>query len=572
MTHSLWPDVFLVTASDLKSYVNQNREDASALLQSVATTNGKGQMVEVPRGPLLLFFTNVIGMCNIAPSQAHGQDTLEILDSVNNKLTAFHNFIRESRITCRTCGQCSDKNDPRAGFRQERNLNHLDATHQRDDISQERSPNGHVNRIQNFKCEGAHQGQGIDEEGNRMPEEHINPQSGTHQKENETQKAHVGHRERREYIGMSENSHQFEAVTRTDDINRKEGVHQDQNLDQKLDAYTEKHTDPPTGTHQKEQEDTQRAQVSHAECIGMSENVSRDPVRTLATPTTQPVVGEDLPNIQEEGYSQGKDATVQSKHADQRKQTDLALQTPHSEHVEQDGHNLTKDVDSSEKERDNQNRSGCQKNDSQDNGVGEMEDSNLNKENISMPGVGPISDVQQEEDTCMEDDESAESSVSTNDDTDSDSAESGDDEETTPDTSMSDRLEIWREGLAKSGPPENLQSTSNASCNKPVLAPSGHSSHRGRYLEVRVRILNSEIASEVRSLTKLKLKQCIERQVKKKRACIDCCTVLPSGEIRIMTTDEPSAQILRQVSGWMPGAFGGLKIQRKNSTVVVKKI
>ncbi|KAL8914702.1 MAG: hypothetical protein Q9171_000715 [Xanthocarpia ochracea] len=256
-----------------------------------------------------------------------------------------------------------------------------------------------------------------------------------------------------------------------------------------------------------------------------------------------------------------------------KENTDLVVQTPRSEHVEQkDGHHLNKDIDSSEKKGKDQNQSGCQKDDSQDNGNGEMEDSNLDKEHIPMPGVGQISDVQQEEDTCMEDNESTESSVSTTDDTDSDSAEAGDDEETTPDTSMSDRLEIWREGLAKSGSPENLKNTSNAGCNKPVLAPSGQSSHRGRCLEVRVKMLNSEIASEVRSLSNPKLKECIEREVKKNRACIDCCKVLPSGEIRIWTTDEPSAQSLRQVSGWMPGAFGGLKIQRKNSTVVVKKI
>ena len=552
---------------------NQNREHASALLQSVAATNGKGPMVEVPRGPLLLFFTNVIGMCNVAPSQAHGQDTLESLDSVNKKLTAFHNFIRESRITCRTCGQCSDKDDPRARFRQERKLNHLDATLRRNDIIQEGSLNGNVNRIQNFKCEGAHEGQGIDEEGNRMPEEHNNPQSGTHQKENKTQKVHVGHREHREHIAMCEDSHQFGAVTRTEDINRRVGGHQDQNLNQEVDANPEMHTDPQTGIHQKEQEDIQRAQVSHAERIGMSENSSQDPARTLATPITQHVVEENLPNIQEEGYGLSKDASRYKVSMPIKGKTDLAVQTPHSEHVEQkDGHHVNEDMDSSEKDGGNQNHSGCQEADSHDNGNCEMEDSNLNKDNIPMPGVGQISDVQQEEDTSMEDDESAESSVSTNDDTDSDSAEAGDDEETTPDTSMSDRLEIWRDGLAKSGPPENFKSTDNAGCNKPVLAPSAHLRHKRRCLGVRAKMLNSEIASEVGSLTNLKLKQCVEREIKNKRACIDCCTALPSGEIRILTTDYPSARILRQVSGWMPGAFGGLQIQRKNSAVVVKKI
>lgn len=87
-----------------------------------------------------------------------------------------------------------------------------------------------------------------------------------------------------------------------------------------------------------------------------------------------------------------------------------------------------------------------------------------------------------------------------------------------------------------------------------------------------MKILNAEIASEVKKLSGIKLKECLDREIKNKKANIDYCKVLPSGEIRIWTTDDRGAQRLRGVDGWMPGAFGGLQIQRKNSNVVVPKL
>ncbi|KAL8893236.1 MAG: hypothetical protein Q9192_005468, partial [Flavoplaca navasiana] len=119
MNPSPWPGIPPITASDLRTYVNENRDHALALLQSAAASAGKGPMVEMPRGSLLIFLTNIIAMCNITPFQAREQDKLEKLDSVNAKLTTFHNFIRESRITCRMCGQCSDKQDASVGIKSE---------------------------------------------------------------------------------------------------------------------------------------------------------------------------------------------------------------------------------------------------------------------------------------------------------------------------------------------------------------------------------------------------------------------------------------------------------------------
>ncbi|KAL8775951.1 MAG: hypothetical protein Q9213_008429 [Squamulea squamosa] len=128
MVSSSWPDIHPVTASDLKSYVNQNRDHALALLQSVAESDGRGPTIDMPRGPLLVFITNVIGMCNIAPSQAGDQNSVKTLGSVDAKLTAFHDFIRDSRITCRMCGNCSDEKVvvPQAGTHVQQEISQSD--------------------------------------------------------------------------------------------------------------------------------------------------------------------------------------------------------------------------------------------------------------------------------------------------------------------------------------------------------------------------------------------------------------------------------------------------------------
>ncbi|KAL8978791.1 MAG: hypothetical protein Q9205_005712 [Flavoplaca limonia] len=144
--------------------------------------------------------------------------------------------------------------------------------------------------------------------------------------------------------------------------------------------------------------------------------------------------------------------------------------------------------------------------------------------------------------------------------------------EPTPDTSMSDTLDVWREGLGKSGPPENLKNKEVTGPKQPVPAQPSTIRHLIRSREVCLRMLNAGIAAEVRRLTDIELKQCLEREIKNKKAYIDVRNMLPSSEIRIWTTDNRGAQIMRQVNGWMPGAFGGLQIQRKNSTVVVPKI
>ncbi|KAL8885640.1 MAG: hypothetical protein Q9215_006536 [Flavoplaca cf. flavocitrina] len=164
-----------------------------------------------------------------------------------------------------------------------------------------------------------------------------------------------------------------------------------------------------------------------------------------------------------------------------------------------------------------------------------------------------------------------------------DSIEETEGNEPTPDTSVSDTFDVWRRGLAESGSPENLKNTGPAGpgvAEAPQALPAEVGTttscrHPRRSCEVRVKILIAEIASEVKLLTNIKLKQCLEREIKSTKVCraqIDRCKLVPSREIRIWTSDDRGAQLLRQVYGWMPGEFGGLQIQRKNSTVVVPKI
>ncbi|KAL8881136.1 MAG: hypothetical protein Q9192_007867 [Flavoplaca navasiana] len=202
------------------------------------------------------------------------------------------------------------------------------------------------------------------------------------------------------------------------------------------------------------------------------------------------------------------------------------------------------------------------------------EDIDADKESLSPDDIVQQSDGHQQQRDAVEDDEMLDTSGRIASESESDSTEVNEEIAPTPDTSMSDTLGVWREGLAMSGPPKNLKNTV-AEPAQPSSTQPGTTRHPRKSCEVRVKILNAEIALEVKLLTNIKLKQCLEREIKSTKVCraqIDRCKLLPSGEIRIWTSDARGAQLLRQVYGWMPGAFGGLQIQRKNTTVVVPKI
>ena len=211
------------------------------------------------------------------------------------------------------------------------------------------------------------------------------------------------------------------------------------------------------------------------------------------------------------------------------------------------------------------------------------DDIDADQESLSPEDMVQQSDGHQQQCDAVENNEMLDTSGRSASENESDSTEENEEIEPTPDTSMSETLDVWRKGLAESGPPENLKNTGPAGsgvAEAPQALPTEAGTttscrHPKKSCEVRVKILNAEIASEVKLLTNIKLKQCLEREIKSTKVCkpqIDRCKLLPSGEIRIWTSDARGAQLLRQVYGWMPGAFGGLQIQRKNTTVVVPKI
>ncbi|KAL8769061.1 MAG: hypothetical protein Q9209_004847 [Squamulea sp. 1 TL-2023] len=450
MVPSPWPEIHPVTASDLKSYVNQNRDHALALLQSVAESDGRGPTIEIPRGPLLVFITNVIGMCNIAPSHAGEQNTAKTLGSVDAKLTAFHNFIRDSRITCRMCGKCSDENNVVPQVR----------THVQKEISQ---------------SDGALQrggtGQGVSHIKDANHEQQIKPENNSDQR------------------------------MQNDDLRQ-----------DKL-ATKKKTVNPRTDRNAKE------SSIQHS------------------------VVGNVMPTSRVEGHDHDKTSNY-SKSANQILAVDQSMPS----------------------------NCGNEENDSEDGDDEDTEeDSSVDEGDIAMQGFVQTQDANQAQDTSMDDDEGSEESASTKDDSNSSSTEE-DEEETTPDTSMSDPIDVSRKGLARFGQPKQPKPTADATSSRPLPPTPGNKSRESCRMMVCVRMLNNEMASEVRTLTGLELKQRIKREVRNRRARIDRCTMMPLGELRIWTKDERSANILREESGWNRGAFGGLQIFRKNSTVMVKKI
>lgn len=125
---------------------NLNPDYAFALLQS---SLGKGPMVKLPRGPLLFFLAGIIALCNTTPSQAEDQNRFRTLDSVKTKLTAFQDFIRKSRITCRPCGQCSDKNNASTGPRkgQEEQVDRAQVVPVKENTSRDVSQNKNISHI-----------------------------------------------------------------------------------------------------------------------------------------------------------------------------------------------------------------------------------------------------------------------------------------------------------------------------------------------------------------------------------------------------------------------------------------
>lgn len=602
MSPSPWPKIPPITASDLKTYVNENRDDALALLQSAAASAGKGPMVEMPRGSLLIFLTNIIGMCNITPFQAADQDKLEKLDSVNAKLTTFHNFIRESRITCRMCGQCSDKQNTSAGVKsgqmgQVRRVDDgsmLGTRDKRRDVKDKM----HVDRIRSVHtADRLHQDHVASHEQDRQLgtlRDPLNRDSGTRR---ERQTEHGNQTDDAALIGEADaptapnfDGAQFQKrpLEITVPTGRQEGHGQDGGQAR---PQLYKQLDNQIATNPYEGED-EGYLVSHTVQEDTSGFINPD-TEEQAIQARRDAVEDRIPASQQEAQTQylnfNQIVTPELMEALMRDEEEAILFEPATQ-VEKfmiEGNQANTNMKGSghvdATEGPVQDGYGTERLGSQGDDELSADDIDADKESLSPEDIIQQSDSHRQRCDAVENDEILDTSGRTASESESESTEENKETEPTPGTSMSDTLDVWREGLAESGPPENLKNTGSA---RPGIAeaaqvlPSQAGTTRcrrnpRRSCEVRVKILNDEIASEVKLLTDIKLKQCLEREIKSTKAWkaqIDSCKLLPSGEIRIWTSDNRGAQLLRQVYGWMPGAFGGLQIQRKNSTVVVPKI
>ena len=602
MNPSAWPEIPPITASDLKTYVNENRDHALALLQSVAASAGKGPMVEMPRSSLLIFLTNIIGMCNITPFQAGDQDRLEKLDSVNAKLTTFHNFIRESRITCRVCGQCSDKQDAFAGFKSEQ-IGHVqriedDTVHGRRDKSRDVNSEEHVDGTRSvYTANRLHQDHVASHEQDRQLGTPRDPRNRDSRTRCERQKKHgnqaddaalieeVDAHKVPDFDGHHSQKRPLEVSVHT---GRQEGHGQEEGQ-ARPQVYEQLDNQIATNPYEGEDEGDL---VSHTVQEDNSGTINPD-AEEQAIQAQRDTVKDRVPTSQQEAETQdvniNEPVVSQMMEVPTQNEEEVILIEPLTQ-VEnfmveggQTDTNLKGSGHVDTTEGPIQDGYGTERHGSQGDDELSADDIDADQESLSPEDMVQQSDGHQQQCDAVENDEMLGTSGRSASGNESDSTEKNEEIEPTPDTSMSETLDVWRKGLAESGPSENLKNTGPAGpgvAEAPQALPAEAGTttscrHPKKSCEVRVKILNAEIASEVKLLTNIKLKQCLEREIKSTKVCrpqIDRCKLLPSGEIRIWTSDARGAQLLRQVYGWMPGAFGGLQIQRKNTTVVVPKI
>ncbi|KAL9613233.1 MAG: hypothetical protein Q9204_008910, partial [Flavoplaca sp. TL-2023a] len=485
-------------------------------------------MVEMPRGSLLVFLTNIVGMCNITPFQAGDQNRLEKLDSVDAKLTTFHNFIRESRITCRVCGQCSDKQDASAGIKSEQ-IGHVRQIED-DTVLERRNKRRDVNN-------GVHVGRTRSiHTADRLHQDHV----ASHE-----QDRHLGAlRDPRSRDSGTRFDRQREHGTQTDDaaLIEESDAHTAPNSDGAHSQKRPLEISVPTGRQEGhcQEEGQARPQVyeqldnqiainpyeGEDEGDLVSYTVQGHTSGTINPDTEEQAiqarldaVEDRVPASQQEAQTQdlNTNATVTSEMMEvlTQNEEEAILVEPVTQienimiegnqantHTKGSGH-----VDATEGPI--QDGYGTERHGSQGDDELSADDIDADKESLSPEDIVQQSDGHQQQGDAVEDDEVLDTSDYTACESEVDSTEENEEVEPTPDTSMSDTLDVWREGLAKSGPPESLKNTV-AEPAQPLSTQAGTTRHPRKSFEVSVKILNAEIASEVRLLSDVKLKQCLE--------------------------------------------------------------
>lgn len=445
-------------------------------------------MVELPRGPLLVFLTNIIGICNIAPFQAGDQNRFEALDSVNTKLTAFHDFIRESRITCRTCGQCSDKNNAPTGRRRprEERVDRVETAPVKEEKSQDVNKNMDLGRTENMITpEYIRQDQGASNEQNCNPGIHLDPRRSDNGNGCEGQKEHSNR------MG---NIAEFEKVnTHTDprvdkpssqkmplDVSTTTGPQECRgqvgpgisvkHLDSQVTTNLHEGEGPSDVVRHKTQNDivgmvklhtTKEARQAPQNAVEARLPTSHGEAQTQADMSNDEIVTADILGVLKQSGEEAAlvNAFTQAESSEQGSSHALPQ--------------AVEDVDSNVAGDCNQDDYGTEIQGSQGDDEFSTDDIDADKESFSQQIVVERDDPNEQRCIPPEDLASLYASDCTYCDDESDNLEESDEVEPTPDTSMSDTFHVWREGLPKSDPPENLRNTERTEPAKLLLAPTG---------------------------------------------------------------------------------------------------
>ena len=114
-------------------------------------------------------------------------------------------------------------------------------------------------------------------------------------------------------------------------------------------------------------------------------------------------------------------------------------------------------------------------------------------------------------------------------------------------------IDAWRERITKPasiGVPKSIRAVSPS-----TTIPAPPIKKRSGWLRIRISIPDHRIKSELKHLPQPELKCRIEREVVTTKSRIQHCKVMPSGDIRLFTTDFRGNKALQNPTSWRPGAF-----------------
>lgn len=151
------------------------------------------------------------------------------------------------------------------------------------------------------------------------------------------------------------------------------------------------------------------------------------------------------------------------------------------------------------------------------------------------------------------DDEGSNDESSADEDTQMDDTETSEQSEES-DAPQPKPIGIWRKGIAK---PESTAVPKSVRAVSPsTTIPAPPIKRITGWLRIRISIRDHRIKSELKQLTEPELKCRIEREIVTTKSRIQHCKVIPSGDIRLYTTDRRGNRALQRPSNWRPGAFG----------------